>query len=187
MTHFARNSIMALAGLATVLLGSCSTQKAKWANITYHNTTCHYNVWWNGNESYQQGVRTLGKTFRDDYTLILPVYQIGTKEQAMGVFSHMDKAIEKGVKGIKKHSIYVQGKEHVKYVKNCYLLTAYATFYKQDYAATANTCRLIMSQYNGSPEADEARILLARCMTQEKQYSDAELALDGLVTIPLKT
>lgn len=172
---------MALAGLATVLLGSCSTQKAKWANITYHNTTCHYNVWWNGNESYKQGVRTLGKTFRDDYTLILPVYQIGTKEQAMGVFSHMDKAIEKGVKGIKKHSIYVQGKEHVKYVKNCYLLTAYATFYKQDYAATANTCRLIMSQYNGSPEADEARILLARCMTQEKQYSDAELALDGLV------
>lgn len=181
MTHFARNSIMALAGLATVLLGGCSTQKAKWANITYHNTTCHYNVWWNGNESYKQGVRNLGKTFRDDYTQILPVYQIGTKEQAMGVFSQMDKAIEKGVKGIKKHSIYVQGKEHVKYVKNCYLLTAYATFYKQDYAATANTCRLIISQYNGSSEADEARILLARCMTQEKQYGDAELALDGLV------
>ena len=164
-----------------ITLSGCSTQKAKWSNITYHNTTCHYNVWWNGNESYKEGLKKLSKTFKDDYTQILPVYQIGSKEQAMGIYSQMDKAIEKGVKGIKKHSIYVQGREYVKYVKNCYLLTAYATFYKQDYAAAANTCRLIMTQYNGSTEADEARILLARCLTQEKQYTDAESALELLV------
>lgn len=166
---------------AVALLAGCSTQKAKWANITYHNTTCHYNVWWNGNQSFREGVKQLGRTFNDDYTQILPVYQIGSKEKAMGIYPQMDKAIEKGVKGIKKHSIYVQGREYVKYVKNCYLLTAYATFYKQDYAATANTCRLIISQYGGSTESDEARILLARCMTQEKQYSEAESALDLLV------
>jgi tetratricopeptide (TPR) repeat protein len=170
-----------LAALAVLLFVGCSTQKAKWANITYHNTTCHYNVWWNGNDSYREGLKKLNKTFKDDYTQILPVYQIGSKEQAMGIYPNMDKAIEKGIKGIKKHSIYVQGREYVKYVKNCYLLTAYATFYKQDYAATANTCRLIVSQYNGSTEADEARILLARCMSQEMQYADAESALDLLV------
>ena len=164
-----------------LLLGGCSTQKAKWANVTYHNTTCHYNVWWNGNESFREGIRKLGKTFSDDYTKILPVYQIGSKEQSMAIYPQMDKAIEKGIKGIKKHSIYLQGKEYVKYVKNCYLLTAYATFYKQDYAATANTCRLIMTQYNGSAESDEARILLARCLTQDGQYGDAEAALELLV------
>lgn len=166
---------------AVLLLGGCSTQKAKWANVTYHNTTCHYNVWWNGNESYRDGIRKLGRTFADDYTKILPVYQIGSKEQAMAIYPQMDKAIEKGIKGIKKHSIYVQGKEYVKYVKNCYLLTAYATFYKQDYAATANTCRLIMTQYNGSAESDEARILLARCLSQDGQWGDAEAALELLV------
>ncbi|MBP5190462.1 MAG: tetratricopeptide repeat protein [Bacteroidales bacterium] len=171
--------VLALSVLAAVC--GCSTQKAKWANITFHNTTCHYNTWWNGNESYKDGLKKLGHTFNDDYTQILPVYQIGSKEKAMGIYPQMDKAIEKGIKGIKKHSIYVQGREYVKYVKNCYLLTAYATFYKQDYAATANTCRLIMSQYNGSIEADEARILLARCLTQEKQYADAESSLDLLV------
>ncbi len=181
MAHFKSYKTLCYVMAATLLFAACSTQKAKWANITYHNTTCHYNVWWNGNESFKQGVRNLERTFRDDYTQILPVYQMGSKEQSMGIYGQMDKAIEKGIKGIKKHSIYVQGKEHVKYVKNCYLLTAYATFYKQDYAATANTCRLIMSQYNGSPEADEARILLARCMSQEKQYADAETALDQLV------
>lgn len=164
-----------------VLLVGCSTQKANWTNVTYHNITCHYNVWWNGNESYKEGLRKLEKTFKDDYTQILPVYQIGSKEQAMGIYQQMDKAIEKGVKGIKTHSIYLQGREYVKYVKNCYLLTAYATFEKQDYAATANTCRLIITQYAGSAESDEAKILLARCQTQEKQYTDAEVVLDQLV------
>ena len=170
-----------IAAATLLLLVACSTQKAKWANITYHNTTCHYNVWWNGNESYKAGLRKLEHSFNDDYTQILPVYQIGSKEKAMGIFPEMNRAIEKGVKGIKKHSIYVQGREFVKYVKNCYLLTAYATFYKQDYPATANTCRLIVSQYSGSTEADEAKILLARCMTQEGQYGEAEAALDQLV------
>lgn len=167
--------------MVIVLSAGCSTQKANWTNVTYHNVTCHYNVWWNGNESYKEGISKLHKTFVDDYTQILPVYQIGTKEQAMGIYQQMDKSIEKGIKGIKKHSIYLQGREYVKYVKNCYLLTAYATFEKQDYAATANTCRLIISQFSGSLESDEAKILLARCQTQEKQYNDAEVALDLLV------
>ncbi len=163
------------------VLASCSTQKAKWANVTYHNTTCHYNVWWNGNESFREGVSKLEKDHIDDFTQILPVYKLGTKESAMGVKAQLDKAIEKGVKGIKKHSIYLQGREHVKYVKNCYLLTAYASFYKQDYAAAANSCRLIITQFAGTTEGDEARILLARCQTAEKMYAEAEQSLDLLV------
>lgn len=138
-------------------------------------------MWWNGNESLKEGVEQLQKKYTDDFTQILPVYKLGTKEQAVTVNAQMDKAIEKGVKGIKKHSIYQHGKEYVKYVKNCYLLTAYATFYKQDYPSTINTCHLIISQYSGSSEADEAKILLARCMTLQKQYIDAETALDQLI------
>ena len=99
--------------LMALMLAGCSTQKAKWANITYHNTTCHYNTWWNGNESYKEGLKKLSRTFNDDYTQLLPVYQIGSKEKSMAIYPEMDKAIEKGIKGIKKHSIYVQGREYV--------------------------------------------------------------------------
>lgn len=97
------------------------------------------------------------------------------------VKSQMDKAIEKGIKGLKKHSVYYKGREYVDYVKNCYLLTAYGTFFEQDYAATDNTCRLIISQFNGSKEADEAKILMARSLICQKQYIEAESALDQLV------
>lgn len=169
-----------LAAFCFTLFASCSTQKTKWVNVTYHNINCHYNVWWNGNEALKSGLKKLGEKSEDDYTQILPVYQLGTKEQAMEVKSDMDRAMEKGLKGIKKHSIYKNGKEWVVYVKNCYILTAYGSFYEKDYAATDNTCRLIINQFSGTKEADEARILLARSMTLQKQYTDAESTLEAL-------
>ena len=162
-------------------LASCSTQKAKWGNIRYHNLTCHYNVWWNGNESLKAGREKLYKTSVDDYTQLILPENLGDEATARSVNPEMDRAIEKGVKGIQKHSIFVKGQEHVPYIKECYLLTAYATFYKQDYTSTANTCNILISQFSGTHAGDEGAVLLARCMTKEKRYSDAEAALDQLV------
>ena len=164
-----------------LLITSCSTEKAKWGNIQYHNTSCHYNVWWNGNESLKSGKLKLQQAVIDDFTQLLPPEKLGNADAARSVYPEMDRAIEKGVKGIKQHSIYVKGEEHVPYIKECYLLTAYATFYKQDYAATANTCNILITQFNGTRAADEGAVLLARCMTQEKRYSEAEATLDQLV------
>lgn len=167
--------------IAAVLLSSCSTQKAKWTNIQYHNITCHYNVWWNGNESLKAGREKLHKAAVDDYTQLLPVEALGTEDNARSVNPDMDRAVEKGVKGIKKHSIYIKGEEHVPYIKECYLLTAYATFYKQDFVSTANTCNILVSQFPGTRAGDEGAVLLARCLVREKRYAEAEAALDQLV------
>ena len=164
------------------LIASCSTKKAKWANVQYHNTTCHYNVWWNGNESLKAGLEKIQKNSVDDYTNFLPVEKIATEEVARSVNPEMDRAIEKGVKGITKHSIFLNGEEHVPYIKECYLLTAYATFYKQDYVATLNTCNILVSQFNGTRAGDEGAVLMARCMSREKRYTEAETTLDQLVS-----
>lgn len=169
-----------LSVLSLSILCSCSTQKAKWANIKYHNTTCHYNVWWNGNESLKAGREKLYKSVVDDYTQLLTVEPLGTADNARSVNPEMDRAIEKGVKGIKKHSIYVGGEEHVPYIKECYLLTAYATFYKQDYISTANTCNILVNQFSGTRAGDEGAVLLARCLAAERRYAEAEAALDQL-------
>ena len=167
--------------IALALLASCSTQKAKWANVQYHNVTCHYNVWWNGNESLKEGREKLFKAAVDDYTMLLQPENLGTEDNARSVNPEMDRAIEKGVKGIKKHSIFVKGEEHVPYIKECYLLTAYATFYKQDYVSTANTCNILISQFPGTRAGDEGAVLLARCYIREKRFAEAEAALDQLV------
>lgn len=164
-----------------ILLSSCSTEKAKWTNIQYHNLTCHYNVWWNGNESFKVGMEKLRQNAVDDYTQFIPPENIGSEEVARAIYPEMDRAIEKGVKGIQKHSIFVKGQEYVPYIKECYLLTAYATFYKHDYPSTANTCNILIQQFTGTHAGDEGAVLLARCMTMEKRYEEAEAALDQLV------
>ncbi|MBR1766754.1 MAG: hypothetical protein IJ745_06940 [Bacteroidales bacterium] len=166
---------------ACLVLAACSTEKAKWTNIQFHNTTCHYNVWWNGNESLKQGLAKLRSTAVDDYTQLLPPENIGTDELARSLNPEFDRAIEKGVKGVQKHSIFVKGVEYVPYIKECYLLTAYATFYKHDFVSTVNTCNILIQQFTGTHAGDEGAVLLARCLTQEKRYDEAEAALDQLV------
>ena len=160
---------------------SCSTQKATWANIQFHNITTHYNIWWNGNESLKKGVAMMNDRYKDDYTRVLPVYKMGTKEESKSLNPQFDRAIEKSVKGIKKHSIFVDGQEHVPYIPKCYLMTAYATFYKHDFVTAASTCQMLVSQYAGTAIADEAAILQARCSTMDKRYRDAESYLDEMV------
>lgn len=171
-----------LLGAATLLAASCSTQKAGWTNVTYHNTTARYNVWWNGNESLKKGVEQLENSVKDDYTRLLPVSKLGTKEQAAAANPQFDRALEKGIKGIKKHSILINGVEHVAYVPQCYLLTAYASFYKHDFTSCASTCQMMCSQFAGTEAGDEAAILLARCSSREGRWLDAESALDELAT-----
>ena len=177
------NTYIKILGAVMLLVSicGCSTNKAKWANIRYHNLTAHYNVWWNGNESLKEGVRLMNKKLNDDYTQILPVYQLGTTTEMMAIKPQIDRAIEKGVKGIKKHSIFVHGKEHVPYVRNCYMLTAYGSFYEHDYVSCENTCQMMATQFAGTKEGDEAKILIARCHSADKQYMVAESELDQLV------
>lgn len=167
--------------VGVMLTIGCSTEKAKWTNVQYHNTTCHYNVWWNGNESLKAGRKKLRAQAVDDYTQMLPPENIGSDELSRSLYPEMDRAIEKGVKGIKKHSMFIKGVEHVDYIKECYLLTAYATFYKHDFVSTANTCNILIQQFSGTAAGDQGAILLARCMTMEKRYDEAEATLDLLV------
>lgn len=176
-----RAIIICLSCLFCLLVVSCSTTKAKWANIRYHNLTAHYNVWWNGNESLKEGVKELNKKVNDDYTQILPVYKLGTTTESMAMKPKFDRAIEKGVKGVKKHSIFVHGKEHVPYIRKCYMLTAYGSFYEHDYVSAENTAQMMSAQFAGTKEGDEAKIIIARCHAADKQYMVAEQELDQLV------
>ena len=181
-------NIIGLLFAATLAVGiiGCSTQKATWSNIQYHNITTHYNTWWNGNESLKKGIAMMEERYKDDYTRLLPVYKIGTKEESMALYPQFDRAVEKSVKGIKQHSIFVNGMEHVPYIPKCYMMTAYATFYKHDFTTAASTCQMLVMQYAGTAIGDEAAVLQARCSSMDQRYQDAESALDELVVADSK-
>lgn len=167
--------------LSMLILSSCSTKKNKWNRRVYHNMTSHYNVWWNGDQSVREGEKTLRETVKDDYTKILPVYNYGTKENALALNSQMDRAIEKSSICIQRHSMYFGGKEYVKWIDDSYLLMAKANFYKQEYIPARRTFDFVANSYDDVNAQYVANLWLAKTYIETQQYPKAESLLQSLV------
>jgi len=167
-----RSSISLLV-VALLLLGGCSTKKNTFSRRVYHNLTAHYNAYWNGNESLKEGVAELAKSAKDNYTVVLQVYNYGAANKVQSINPNMDRAIEKASKVIQRHSMYFDKKEHVKWVIYSYLLIGKANFYKQDYNAARRAFDFVSRQYSADPIRYEALLWMGKSYQQLKQYDKA--------------
>lgn len=170
-----------VAFLSILMLSSCSTKKNKWNRRVYHNMTSHYNVWWNGDQSVKEGEKTLRESVKDDYTAILPVFNYGTKENALSLNSQMDRAIEKSSICIQRHSMYFGGKEYVKWIDDAYLLMAKANFYKQEYIPARRTFDYVSNSYKDDEITYVSNLWLAKTYIETQQYPKAESILQSLI------
>ena len=143
--------------------------------------TSHYNVWWNGNQSVKEGEKTLKEAVKDDYTVILPVYNYGTKENALSLNSHMDRAIEKASISIQRHSMRFGGKEYVKWIDDSYFIMAQANFYKQEYIPARRTFDYVANSYKYYDITHTANLWLAKTYIETQQYPKAEALLQSLI------
>jgi len=164
--------------LILAVISGCSTTKNTFTRRVYHNLTAHYNAYWNGNESFKEGVTFLSKNSKDNYAQVLPVYPFGTYDEAQKIVPQMDRAIEKGAKVIKLHSIYIKGKEYVNWIDDAYLLIGKANHYKQDYRTALRTFNFIINQYKNNPIKYDAMIWLALSSIQVNEYVAAQSNLD---------
>ena len=170
-----------VAVLTILMLTSCSTKKNKWNRRVYHNMTSRYNVWWNGDQSAKEGKKMLRENVKDDYTGILPVFNYGTKENALSLNSQMDRAIEKSSICIQRHSMYFNGKEYVKWIDDAYLLMAKANFYKQEYIPARRTFDYVANSYKDDEITYVANLWLAKTYIETQQYPKAESILQSLI------
>jgi len=159
---------------------SCSTKKNKWTNRTYHGITAKYNILFNGKESYKSGLFELNKNAKENYTRILPVFPRFQKTEAQAVAPQMDRVIEKSSKAIKKHSIYIRGKEYNKYIPMAYQMMGEAFFYKQEYETAQRTFNFIINNYKNPDVILEASIWLARTSSELDEMTRADFLFEEL-------
>jgi tetratricopeptide (TPR) repeat protein len=196
-----RNTIPFPAGLLflIVFLPGCSTQKNTPVTRFYHNVTSRYNIYFNGSESYNKGIRKMEETFQDDYSEILPVFLYGDPDVAKTISSDMDRAIKKCSKLISLHSITVKPKvkstkslspkereffnkkEFNEYVDDAYLLMGKAYVHKHDYSLATQTFQLLLNDFKNEPVVHEAQLWLARTYNETGQYKDSEEILNLLL------
>ncbi|MEI8203919.1 MAG: tetratricopeptide repeat protein [Bacteroidota bacterium] len=176
--------ILAFIGLATIY--SCSNRKNTFTRRVFHNITARYNVYFNGNESFKEGLADLDKNAKDNFTRILPIYKYGTKENAQAIYPQMDRAIEKSAKAIRKHSIFIKGQEHVKMMENCYMLMAKAQFYKQDYKSALRTFDYVIKTFKKSPVKNEASIWKSKLLNIQEEFDNSAPLLDDVQNLIYK-
>ncbi len=186
-------TIILLAGF----ISSCSTRKNTFTSRAYHNLTAHYNVFFNGNESYKKGIKRMTQQHKDDYTLLLPVFIYPGTEAANGVTSDMDRTIKKASKTIALHSItakpnYKKGimterqkafynkKEYNKWIDDAYLLMAKAYLVKGELNYVNNILRQIIKEYPKENTYIEAQLLLARKLILENEFTESLEILESV-------
>lgn len=158
----------------------CSTSKNTFPNRAYHNVTCKYNVYWNGNQAMKDAERELAKLSKDNFTATLPVYNYPDKTELGPCLSHLDRTIEKSSKAIHKHSMMIKGKEYVKTIDDAYFLMAKSYFYKQDYVQAQRVLNYIVHTYPKSNVRNEAEVLLARTQMRQGYFTSADELLETI-------
>jgi len=170
-----------------------------WSSRLFHEINTRYNVHFNGNEAYKQGLKQINSSHKEDYSKLLLVYKVSNHNNAKGTASSMDRAIEKCQTAIKKHSIRVKPKKKANnnsresykrfynkeefnpFMDDVFLLMANAQFHKADFESASATCSYIMRHFISNKETyDKAAILLARSYSELEWTYEAENILSNL-------
>ncbi len=166
--------------LILLLFHSCSTKKNTFTRRVYHNLTSHYNGYFNGKEALKDARNELARIALDNYSVILPVVNYGSKENVQAITPNLDRAISKASMVISRHSIYLKNVEYIRWIDDSYLLMGKAQFYKQDYKTAYYTFEFITKRYKNNDIRHDAQLWMAKCLIQTAEYSSAQSLLDDL-------
>ncbi len=130
---------------------ACSVKKDRFVNRKFHGVTTEYNINYNGISALEKGISDLNATYKDNFWELLPVERMQPKEEALkpGQTKNKDfeRAEEKAVKGIRKHSMNIGGLEKNPEMDESYLLLAKARYYDGRFLPSLEALNYILYKY----------------------------------------
>ena len=170
-----------------LLFFSCSTEKNKWVNRTYHNTTAYYNGYFNAREIIKEENKIFEKSRSEDYSKVLPVNRYPNEEEAKNWESPMEISIEKVSKVIQKHAMPREKKgkyarvEWGNWMDENWLVLGKSNFYKRSYPEAIETFEYVAKMYEQDPSKYHAKLWLAKTYIEMGEYSEANIYLKEIV------
>ena len=182
--------------LLSFIFLACSTEKNTLVNRSYHNLTAYYNIYFNGNESLEEGLNKIETRIEEDYTKILPIFKESLPETESLVMGDMERAIDKATKLIKMRSITAPPEsnrrqqdprkrkpvkpEYNRHVPDAYIMMGRAYLYQKNYFLASNTFSMIIRRYNTFPIKYDAYIWLLRTYNESERFAEARELIDML-------
>lgn len=190
--------------LLTVLLGTiyaCSTKKDTLIRRNYHALTSHFNILFNGEEAFKQGIEGINQGYKDDWFKQLPIEPIefddrkiapptfknngpgagfGRKEkedEAEKPLGPFEKAEEKAVKAIQKHGMNINGLERNSQIDDAYLLLGKARYYSQRFVPAVEAFNYVIANYPNASLIADTKIWRAK---SNIRMNNEEFAIETL-------
>ncbi len=164
-----------------MLVMGCSRKKDTFITRNYHAVTAEYNALYNGYNALEEGRNSLNLGYADNYWEILPIERMQISEEVIlpgqSKNENFNRAEEKAVKAIQKHSINLKGKEKNPKIDEAYLLLGKARYFDQRFVPALEAFNYILYKYPASDKINQAKIW--REKTNMRLEND-ELAIKNL-------
>ena len=172
---------------------ACSTTKNTPATRAFHQMKVRYNILYNGNNSYTEGLQAISNANEDDFTQVINLYPVSNHDAAQAAASQMDVTIEKCRKCIKLHSIkakpkpdpkkrkdpkyrlWLESEEFNNEMGNAWLRLGQAEFHKGDFLGSIGTFTYVLKHYQNDADIQACcQLWIARAYAEMGWYYEAE-------------
>ena len=172
---------------------ACSTTKNTPATRAFHQMKVRYNILYNGNNSYIEGLQAINTANEDDFTQVIHLYPVSNHNAAQAASSQMDVTIEKCRKCIKLHSIkarpkvdpkkrndpkyklWLESEEFNNEMGNAWLRLGQAEFHKGDFLGSIGTFTYVLKHYQNDADIQACcQLWIARAYAEMGWYYEAE-------------
>jgi tetratricopeptide (TPR) repeat protein len=168
--------------LAILAITACSRKKDTFLNRNFHSVSTEYNTLFNGDNAFVQGKEGLAQTYTDNFYETLPVERIEVINDdgfdLDGKDPNFNKAEEKAVKAIQKHSMYIGGKEYNPQIDEAYMLLGKARYYDNRFIPALDAFNFILNKSATSNNVNNAKIWKAKTNIR---LNNEEYAIENLL------
>ncbi|HEY9169598.1 MAG TPA: tetratricopeptide repeat protein [Lutibacter sp.] len=185
-----KNSFKIIAGfLLALFVVNCSTKKDAFLNRSYHAVSTKYNVLYNGHEALRIGLEQLNANYEDNYWERLPIEPLKVDELAMpgmqadadGSPQEFEKAEEKAVKAVQKHSMFIAREERNKQIDDAYLLLGKSRYYSKRFVPALEAFNYVILNYPKADLINETKIWQAKTQVRLQNEEQAIRSLRNLL------
>lgn len=170
-----------------IAIVGCSTKKDTFLSRNSHTMSTKFNVLYNGNLAFDEAKKQIDNTYEDNFWERLPIEPLKIEEeiilmpgQSQAISTEkqgFDKAEEKAVKAIQKHSMVIEGMEKNKQIDEAYLLLGKSRYYSQRFIPALEAFSYALDKYPHANLFNETRVWKAKTHVR---LQNEELAIETL-------
>ena len=165
-----KNSVKIIIAFIVVFIVGCSTKKDTFINRNFHSINTKYNVLYNGNQSFENGLKQLNANYEDNYWAILPIEPLkvdelarpGAKGTTDSSPQEFEKSEEKAVKAVQKHSMLISRVERNNQIDEAYLLLGKSRYYSKRFVPALEAFNYALYNYPKASLINDTKIWQAK-------------------------